>query len=154
MAAHQAPPSMGFSRQEYWSGVPSPSPTDSMQPLSKYQRHFYRVPNPWPREGNGNPLQYSCLENPMDGGAWWAAIYGVAQSQTRLKWLSSSSKPLISFMPVAYFISMAISRILRQSCSLLLTKSAVLHPGCALESPGVLLKNNQAWNPPAMLVGM
>ena len=31
-------------------------------------------------EGNGNPLQYSCLENPMDGGAWWAAIYGVAQS--------------------------------------------------------------------------
>ena len=33
-------------------------------------------------EGNGNPLQYSCLENPRDGGAWWAAIYGVAQSQT------------------------------------------------------------------------
>ena len=33
-------------------------------------------------EGNGNPLQYSCLENPMDGGAWWAAVYGVAQSQT------------------------------------------------------------------------
>ena len=42
-------------------------------------------------EGNGNPLQYSCLENPRDGGAWWAAIYGVAQSQTRLKQLSSSS---------------------------------------------------------------
>ena len=42
-------------------------------------------------EGNGNPLQYSCLENPRDRGAWWAAIYGVAQSQTRLKWLSSSS---------------------------------------------------------------
>ena len=42
-------------------------------------------------EGNGNPLQCSCLENPRDGGAWWAAIYGVAQSQTRLKWLSSSS---------------------------------------------------------------
>ena len=37
-------------------------------------------------EGNGTPLPYSCLENPMDGGAWWAAIYGVAQSQTRLKW--------------------------------------------------------------------
>ena len=42
-------------------------------------------------EGNGNPLQYSCLENPSDGGAWWAAIYGVTQSQTRLKRLSSSS---------------------------------------------------------------
>ena len=35
-------------------------------------------------EGNGNPLQYSCLENPMDGGAWWAAVHGVAKSQTRL----------------------------------------------------------------------
>ena len=42
-------------------------------------------------EGNGNPLQCSCLENPRDGGAWWAAVYGVAQSQTRLKQLSSSS---------------------------------------------------------------
>ena len=41
---------------------------------------------PWLQEGegNGNPLQYSCLENPMDGGAWWAAVYGVAESQTRL----------------------------------------------------------------------
>ena len=36
-------------------------------------------------EGNGNPLQYSCLENPRDRGAWWAAVYGVAQSRTRLK---------------------------------------------------------------------
>ena len=35
-------------------------------------------------EGNGTPLQYSCLENPMDGGAWWAAVHGVAKSQTRL----------------------------------------------------------------------
>ena len=42
-------------------------------------------------EGNGNPLQYSCLENPRDGRAWWAAFYGVAQSRTRLKRLSSSS---------------------------------------------------------------
>ena len=41
-------------------------------------------------EGNGNPLQCSCLENPRDGGAWWAAIYGVAQSWTWLTWLSSS----------------------------------------------------------------
>ena len=41
-------------------------------------------------EGNGNPLQCSCLENPRDGGAWWAAVSGVAQSQTRLKRLSSS----------------------------------------------------------------
>ena len=40
------------------------------------------------REGNGNPLQYSCLENPVDGGAWWAAVHGVAQSRTQLKRLS------------------------------------------------------------------
>ena len=44
-------------------------------------------------EGNGNPLQCSCLENPRDGGNWWSAIYGVTQSQTRLKRLSSSSNP-------------------------------------------------------------
>ena len=42
-------------------------------------------------EGNGNPLQCSCLENPRDGGAWWAALYGVAQSWTQLKRLSGSS---------------------------------------------------------------
>ena len=42
-------------------------------------------------EGNGNPLQWSCLENPRDGGAWWAAVCGVAQSWTQLKRLSSSS---------------------------------------------------------------
>ena len=43
-----------------------------------------------PGEGNSNPLQYSCLENPRNGGAWWAAVYGVTQSRTRLKRLSSS----------------------------------------------------------------
>ena len=42
-------------------------------------------------EGNGNPLQYSCLENPRGGAAWWAAVYGVAQSWAQLKQLSSSS---------------------------------------------------------------
>ena len=45
-------------------------------------------------EGNGNPLQCSCLENPRDGEAWWAAVYGVTQSRTRLKRLSSSSSML------------------------------------------------------------
>ena len=45
----------------------------------------------WIGEGNGNPLQCSCLENPRDGRAWWAAVYGVTQSRTRLKRLSSSS---------------------------------------------------------------
>ena len=45
-------------------------------------------------EGNGNPLQHSCLENPRDGGAWWAAVCGVTQSWTQLKWLSRSSSSL------------------------------------------------------------
>ena len=45
-------------------------------------------------EGNGNPLQCSCLENPRDGEAWWAAVYGVAQSRTQLKQVSSSSETL------------------------------------------------------------
>ena len=48
-------------------------------------------------EGNGNPLQYSFLENPRDGGAWWASVYGVAQSQTWLKQLSSSSSNFMFF---------------------------------------------------------
>ena len=48
-------------------------------------------------EGNGNPLQCSCLENPRDRGAWWAAVYGVAQSQTRLEQLSSSSRMVTPF---------------------------------------------------------
>ena len=47
-------------------------------------------------EGNGNPLQCSCLENPRDGRAWWAAVYGVSQSRTRLKRLSSSSSRGVS----------------------------------------------------------
>ena len=49
-------------------------------------------------EGNGNRLQCSCLENPRDGGAWWAAVYGVAESRTRLKRLSSSSSSLVCFL--------------------------------------------------------
>ena len=55
-------------------------------------------------EGNGNPLQCSCLENPRDGGAWWAAICGVAQSRTWLKRLSSSSMSNESVMPSNHLI--------------------------------------------------
>ena len=49
-------------------------------------------------EGNGDPLQDSCLENPSNGGAWWATVYGVAQSRTRLKQLSSSSSSRTSLV--------------------------------------------------------
>ena len=53
-------------------------------------------------EGNGTPLQYSCLENPRDWGAWWAAVYGVAQSRTRRKWLGIAFKKKIN-APYSYW---------------------------------------------------
>ena len=166
-AAYQAPESMGFAREEYWSGVPLPSPGSNFNEMREtsaminrsllyyveyhrelvetvidlrhlfcwYVIHFspqlftmVMAPHsstlawkiPWTEkpgrlqswgheesdtterphfhfslscigEGNGNPLQCSCLENPRDGGAWWAVVYGVAQSRTRLMPLSSSS---------------------------------------------------------------
>ena len=52
-------------------------------------------------EGSGNPLQCSCQENPRDGGALWAAVYGIAQSRTRLIWLSSSSSSSTFSLPQA-----------------------------------------------------
>ena len=66
---------------------------------SKYTINCYFVNEIYPiepihGEGNGNPLQYSCLENPVDRGAWWAAVHRVAQSQTRLKQLSSSRRSI------------------------------------------------------------
>ena len=58
--------------------------------------HFHFSPSCIGEE-NGNPLQCSCLENPRDRGAWWAAVYGVTQSRTRLKRLSSSSSIQLVF---------------------------------------------------------
>ena len=66
------------------------SPWGSLRVSSTEQLHFHFSLS-FIGEGNGNPLQYSCLENPWNSGAWWAAIYGVAESRTRLKRLSSSS---------------------------------------------------------------
>ena len=57
-------------------------------------------------EGNGNPLQCSCLENPRDGRAWWAAVYRVAQSRTPLKRLSSSSSSKLNFCAPKLFFQM------------------------------------------------
>ena len=54
-------------------------------------------------EGNSNILQWSCLENPRDGGALWAAMYGVVQSRTRLKWLSSGSSSILLCMCVCIY---------------------------------------------------
>ena len=63
-------------------------------------------------EGNGNPLQCSCLENPRDGGAWWAAIYGVTQSRTWLKQLSSSSSICLGKMS-SLCLNMTILALIR-----------------------------------------
>ena len=106
---------MRFPWEEYWGGLAFPRgrqwhPTPVLLPRKSHGRRSLVGCSPWGREesdtterlhfhfslscigeGNGNPLQRSCLENPGYGGAWWAAISGVAQSRTRLKRLSSSS---------------------------------------------------------------
>ena len=72
---------MGFSRQECWSGVPLPSPKKRIYDV-KIRLDFKvllgtELLHVIYGEGDGTPLQYSCLENPMGGGAWWAAVHGV-----------------------------------------------------------------------------
>ena len=67
------------------------SPWGSLRVSSTEQLHFHFSLS-CIGEGNGNPLQCSCLENPRNSGAWWAALYGVTQSRTQLKQLSSSSR--------------------------------------------------------------
>ena len=91
------------------SPPPSPENTTLSQRKSKLYHHIrstfagsksiterntdflFRFPKNGYGGGNGNPLQYSCLESPRGGGAWWAAVYGVAQNWTLLKWLSSKN---------------------------------------------------------------
>ena len=96
-------PTLGLKRRRQWH------PTPVLLPGKSHGRRSMEGCSPWGRwesdtterlhfhyslscigEGNGNPLQCSCLENPRDGGAWWAAVCGIAQSGTRLKRLSSS----------------------------------------------------------------
>ena len=89
---YHASPSMRFSRQDYWNGLPFPSPGDlpNTQGLNLGFPHcrqtLYCLIHQAKSlgEGNGNPLQHSCLENPRDGGAWQATVHGVAKSRTRL----------------------------------------------------------------------
>ena len=79
-----------------WTGEPgSLSPCIGRESDRTQQIHFHFSLLCF-GEGNGNPLQCSCLENPRDSGAWWAVAYGVAQSQTRLKRLSSSSSSMVA----------------------------------------------------------
>ena len=81
----------------------------SLKSDTNEQLHFH-FSLPCIGEGNGNPLQCPCLENPRDGGAWWASVYGVTQSWARLKRLSSSSSSSIQlryvlFLNVCHFFS-------------------------------------------------
>ena len=99
-------------------------------------------------EGNGNPLQCSCLENPRDGRAWWAAIYGVAQSRTQLKRLSSSSSStrhvillfnLILAVPLQHYCDSSLSsQILTTSWKVSYSRALTLyHPFLTLQCLGV-----------------
>ena len=86
-----------------WRNLTGCSPWGRYESDVTERLHFH-VSLPCIGEGNGNPLQCSCLENPTDGGAWWAAIYGVAQSRTRLKRLSSSNSIIqINFLYLSVF---------------------------------------------------
>ena len=82
-------------RVEYkipWMEEPGRLQSMGLLELDTIERLHFHFSLSYIREGNGNPLQCSCLENPRDGGAQWAAIFGVAQNRTRLKLLSSSSR--------------------------------------------------------------
>ena len=104
-----------FCRRRQWQPTPVPLPGKShgwssligcspwgFEELDTTERLHFHFSLSCIGEGNGNPLQCSCLENPRDGGAWWAAVYGVARSRTQLKWLSSSI--LFSVMTAPIYI--------------------------------------------------
>ena len=78
-----------------------PGGTNSKESACQWRTHKRHGFDPWvwkiPRGGNGNPLQYSCLENPMDRGAWWATVHRGTKSQTKLKWLSMHTHSFIMF---------------------------------------------------------
>ena len=85
--------SNSFPKSHGWRSLVGCSPWGRWE-LDTTERLHFHFSFSFIGEGNGNPLHSSCLENPGDGGAWWAAVYGVAQSQTLLKWLSSKQSSL------------------------------------------------------------
>ena len=82
--AHQTRLCIEFSRQEYWSGLLFPTPEDLPKPGTEPMSNSLQPRRLRYGEGNGTPLQYSCLENPMDRGARYAAVHGVAKSRIGL----------------------------------------------------------------------
>ena len=104
-----------------WRSLVGCSPWGSYESDMTERLHFHFSRT---GEGNGTPLQYSCLKNPMDGGAWWAAVYGVTQSRTQLKRLSSSSSMLvITFFPRSKHLSISW---LQLPSAVIWSKSAVI----------------------------
>ena len=99
-------PSLNLGENGYMcvSGLHSPWGLEESDTTEQLHFHFSLS---FIGEGNGNPLQCSCLENPRVGGAWWAAIYGVAQSRTRLKRLSSSSSSLCVVESLAVLLKLS-----------------------------------------------
>ena len=89
-----APHSSTFARKIPWMEEPGRLQSMGLLESDTTERLCFHFSLSCFGEGNGNPLQCSCLENTRDGGAWWAAVYGVVQSQTRLKRLSSSSNTI------------------------------------------------------------
>ena len=91
-----APHSSTFAWKIPWTEEPGRLQSMGSLELDTTERVHFHFSLSCIGEGNGNPFQCSCLENPRDGGAWWAAVYGVAQSRPRLKRLSSSSSSVDS----------------------------------------------------------
>ena len=94
-------------------------------------------------EGNGNPLRCCCLENPRDGGAWWAAVYGVAQSRTRLKRLSSSSTSLSLCLSIC---EMGIIMLLLLSCFSRVRLCATPWTAAHQAPPSMGFSRQEYWN--------
>ena len=94
-----------------WRSLVGCSPWGRKESNTTERLHFHFSPS-CIGEGNGNPLQCSCLENPRDSGAWWPAVYGAAQSWTRLKWCSSSIYMFLSvYSSSGFFLQVSRSQL-------------------------------------------
>ena len=113
-----APHSSTFAWKIPWTEEPGRLQTMGSLESDTTERHPFHFSLSCIGEGNGNPLQCSCLENPRDGGPWWAAVYGVAQSRTQLKQHSSSSSNLQLYF---YFCNISVN-ILKSSSFLKISK--------------------------------
>ena len=117
-----APHSNTFAQKIPWTEEPGRLWSTGSLEWDTTERFHFHFSLSCIREGNGNPLQCSCLENPRDGGAWWAAVYGVAQSWTRLKRLSSRKFYKVF---LSHFLSVSFKKLMNIS---------IIHYCCFLRS--------------------